>query len=89
MDARDRVREELLGWELDDDGIHKSVEVGDYAEAMGLTVRIALEAQRRNHHPDLLVTWGSVVITLVTHDADSSVTDADVDLAAWIDGILA
>lgn len=89
MDPLDRVREELLGWDLDDDGIHKTFEVDDYGAAMALTVRIGLEAQRRNHHPDLTVTWGSVAVTLVTHDADSSVTDADVDLAAWIDGIAA
>ena len=60
-------------------------EVADYGAAMGLTVQIGLEAQRRNHHPEITVGWGSVVVSLVTHDADNAVTDKDVDLAAWID----
>ncbi|MBY5162754.1 4a-hydroxytetrahydrobiopterin dehydratase [Salsipaludibacter albus] len=89
MDPLDRVREELLDWELDDDGIHRTIEVDDYGAAMALTVRIGLEAQRRNHHPDITVGWGTVKVSLVTHDADSSVTDKDVDLAAWIDGVTA
>lgn len=89
MDPLDRVREELLDWELDDDGIHRTFEVDDYGAAMALTVRIALEAQHRNHHPDITVGWGTVEVSLVTHDADSSVTDKDVDLAAWIDEVAA
>lgn len=85
MDPSDRVREELPEWSLDDDGIHRTFEVADYGAAMGLTVQIGLEAQRRNHHPEIAVGWGSVVVSLVTHDADNAVTDKDVDLAAWID----
>jgi 4a-hydroxytetrahydrobiopterin dehydratase len=89
MDPRDRVRDELPDWTLDDDGIHRTVDVEDYGAAMALTVRIGLEAQRRNHHPDITVGWGSVAVSLVTHDADASVTDKDVDLATWIDQVVA
>jgi 4a-hydroxytetrahydrobiopterin dehydratase len=89
MDPLDRVREELLDWTADEDGIHRTIEVDDYGAAMGLTVQIGLEAQRRNHHPDITVGWGKVAVSLVTHDADSSVTDKDVDLAAWIDQLVA
>lgn len=89
MDPLERVREELVGWTLDDDGIHRTFEVADYGAAMALTVQIGLEAQRRNHHPDITVGWGRVAVSLVTHDADSSVTDKDVDLAAWIDQLVA
>lgn len=89
MDPSDTAREQLPDWTLDDDGIHRAFEVADYGAAMALTVRIALEAQRRNHHPDITVGWGRVEVSLVTHDADSTVTDKDVDLAGWIDQAVA
>lgn len=83
----DDVRTQLPAWEVGEDGISRTFEVDDYGAAMALTVQIALEAQRRNHHPDMTVTWGSVAVSLVTHDAGSSVTDKDVDLASWIDDL--
>lgn len=72
-------------WELGDDGIRRTFSIPDYGTAMALTVRIGLEAQRRNHHPEITVGWGSVAVSLVTHDAGDSVTDKDVELARWID----
>lgn len=72
-------------WELGDDGIRRTFSTPDYGTAMALTVRIGLEAQRRNHHPEITVGWGSVAVSLVTHDAGDSVTDKDVELARWID----
>lgn len=83
------VRERLPKWDLDDNGIHRVVEVDGYGPAMGLAVQVGLEAQRRNHHPSMTVDWGRVAIRLVTHDADDAVTDKDVDLAAWIDDLVA
>jgi 4a-hydroxytetrahydrobiopterin dehydratase len=80
---------ELPDWEQRDGGIHRHVDVDDYGAAMALTVRIGLEAQRRNHHPDITVGWGSVDVSLTTHDAGGSVTDKDVDLARWIDEVVA
>ncbi len=85
----DQITAALPEWDLRDDGIHRTVSTSDYGSAMALTVRIGLEAQRRNHHPDITVGWGSVAVSLVTHDAGDSVTDKDVELAQWIDGIVA
>lgn len=85
MDPSDRVSEELPDWRHEDGGIHRTFSTSDYGTAMALTVRIALEAQRRNHHPEITVGWGSVAVSLVTHDAGNTVTDKDVDLARWID----
>lgn len=87
MDLQD-VRDQLPAWDVGEDGISRTFDVDDYGAAMALTVRIGLEAQRRNHHPDMTVGWGSVAVSLVTHDAGSTVTDKDVDLASWIDGVV-
>ena len=50
--------------------------------------RVALLAEQRNHHPDWSNSWNKVDIALSTHDAGSTVTDADRDLAAAIDELL-
>jgi len=83
----DEIAAALPDWDLGDEGISRTFSTSDYGTAMALTVRIGLEAQRRNHHPEITVGWGSVAVSLVTHDAGDSVTDKDVDLAQWIDGI--
>ena len=50
--------------------------------------RVALLAERRNHHPDWSNSWNKVEITLTTHDAGSTVTDNDREMAAAIDELL-
>lgn len=83
----DDVRDRLPAWDVAPDGIQRTYEVDDFAAAMALAVHVGLEAQRRNHHPDLTIGWGRLEVSLTTHDADSTVTDQDVDLAEWIEGV--
>ena len=52
--------------------------------AVAFAVRIALYAQRVDHHPDLLIQWGKVTVTWTTHDA-GGVTGRDVELARFMD----
>ena len=51
--------------------------------------RVALLAEKRNHHPEWSNVWNKVDITLSTHDAGDVVTDKDRELAAAIDNLLA
>lgn len=81
----DHIKEALPDWEVGEDGIHRTFDMDDYGSAMALTVQIGLEAQRRNHHPDITVGWGKVAVSLVTHDEGNAITQQDVDLATWID----
>jgi 4a-hydroxytetrahydrobiopterin dehydratase len=74
---------DLPGWEVRDGAFHHVIEVDGYRPAVGLAVRIAMEAEAANHHPDLLLTWGRVEITLVSHDV-GGITDRDVALARTI-----
>ena len=50
--------------------------------------RVALLAEKHDHHPDWSNSWNTVTIALSTHAAGSTVTDADRDLAAAIDELL-
>jgi 4a-hydroxytetrahydrobiopterin dehydratase len=49
--------------------------------------RVALLAEKRNHHPDWSNSWNKVVIELVSHDK-GEITDRDRDLAAAIDALV-
>jgi 4a-hydroxytetrahydrobiopterin dehydratase len=55
-----------------------------FPEAISLVNRVAEEAERANHHPDIDIRYTKVVFTLSTHDA-GGVTRKDLDLAAAID----
>lgn len=61
----------------------------DFNEAFGFMTRVALLAEKMEHHPNWSNVWNTVVIHLCTHDAGNVVTDKDRALAAAIDGLLA
>ena len=80
---------ELLDWEeLDDrDAIRRKFVFTDFNEAWGFISRIAMEAERRDHHPEWSNVWATVDITLSTHDCDG-LSSRDVELARFIDKIV-
>ncbi len=71
------------GWERRDDALHRTVSFDGYRDAVAFTVRVALEAEAENHHPDLVLSWGRVEVSLTSHDA-GGVTDRDLDMARTI-----
>ncbi len=86
-DERIRALAELNGWTEAEgrDAIRRSLRFGDFAEAFAFMTRIALVAERMNHHPEWFNVWNRVDVTLSTHDA-GGVTRKDIDLARAIDG---
>ncbi len=70
-------------WRQEGDAITASFPFGDYEQAFAFATRIALYAQRADHHPDLLIKWGEVTVTWSTHDA-GGVTRRDVDAALHV-----
>jgi len=66
------------------DAIVRSLRFKDFAEAFGFMARIALVAEKMDHHPEWSNVYNRVDILLATHDADG-VTELDVTLAAAID----
>jgi len=59
--------------------IAKSYAFGDFAAALAFTVRLGCIAERRDHHPDIELKWGSVRVVWSTHDAGGI---SDLDLGA-------
>lgn len=85
----DRVISDALAglqWERDGASLHKTVKRRDFAEAMVFVNRVAELAEEANHHPDISVSWNTVVLTLSTHSS-GGITRLDLDLAGRIDGL--
>ena len=86
--ARHAALQTVAGWiEVEDrDAIRKSYHFGNFAEAWGFLSRIALLAEKMDHHPEIFNVYNRVEIILSTHDADG-VSQRDIRLAAAIDEI--
>ena len=86
--ARHTALREIHGWaEVQDrDAIRKSYHFGNFSEAWGFLSRIALLAEKMDHHPEIFNVYNRVEIILSTHDADG-VSQRDIRLAAAIDEI--
>lgn len=80
----DEIVKGMRGWELKDGKLQKSFRFSNFIEAFGFMTRIALEAEKINHHPEWSNVYDSVTIRLTTHDA-GGITDYDVKLANIID----
>jgi len=84
--ARHTALRELHGWsEVEDrDAIRKSFHFSNFSEAWGFLSRIALVAEKMDHHPEIFNVYNRVEIILSTHDAEG-VSEKDVHLAQAID----
>ncbi|MGI8685458.1 MAG: 4a-hydroxytetrahydrobiopterin dehydratase [Acidimicrobiales bacterium] len=78
---------ERLGWELRDEKLVKVVERKDFGAAMEFVNAVAMLADSANHHPDIAISWNKVELTLWTHTV-GGITDADVEMAGAIEGLL-
>ncbi|WP_309601534.1 4a-hydroxytetrahydrobiopterin dehydratase [Sphingomonas sp.] len=74
------------GWAASADGkaIDKSFAFADFSEAFGFLTRVAMHAEKIDHHPEFTSVWNKVDFRLTSHDA-SGVTDRDAALARAID----
>ena len=86
---RERLLKDHPEWELTREGkaIQRTFQFGDFSEAWGFMSRVALIADRHDHHPEWFNVYAKVEITLTTHDADGLST-RDAKMARAIDGLL-
>ena len=74
------------GWSRIGDEIERTYEFSDFSGAMGFVTRVALAAEKANHHPDVDIRWNKVTLTLSTH-SEGGLTTKDLELADTIDGL--
>lgn len=87
-DARVQALAKLDGWREvpDRDAIEKTFQFANFNAAWGFMNRVALQAEKLDHHPEWFNVYGTVEITLSTHDCDG-LSERDIALASFIDGL--
>lgn len=76
----------LPGWKKNGNVIQRAFEFPSFAGAMIFVNKIAQAAEAANHHPDILINYNKVILTLVSHDS-GGVTQRDVRMAGKINEV--
>ncbi len=74
-------------WSGSADGLHRTVELPSFRDAVEAIVAVADVAEEMDHHPDVDLRWRTLHLSLVSHSA-GGVTDLDLELARRIDALL-
>jgi 4a-hydroxytetrahydrobiopterin dehydratase len=74
-------------WQETSNTLYRKFEFKDFSEAFAFMTRVALVAEKMNHHPKWTNVWNTVEIWLSTHDAGDVVTERDHKLARAIDAL--
>ena len=74
----------LDGWKVVSGKINKTFEFEDFVQAFSFMTRVAMEAEKMNHHPEWFNVYNRVRIDLVTHDV-GGISNYDIKLAKTID----
>lgn len=84
---RESALNALVGWQYDSEakGIRRNFHFGDFAEAFAFMTRVAISAEKADHHPEWFNVYNRVEILLTTHDA-GGLSARDIALAKQIDG---
>lgn len=77
----------LPGWKAEGNAIVKTFTFDNFYETMSFVNAVAHVANRRNHHPDLQVSYSKCVVSFTTHDA-GGVTEKDVEAAGAVEQLV-
>jgi 4a-hydroxytetrahydrobiopterin dehydratase len=75
-------------WKETNNQLVRSFEFKDFIDAFSFMTKVAIAAEKINHHPEWSNVYNKVEIRLSTHDAGNTVTDKDRKLASEIDKLL-
>ncbi len=76
----------LEGWLYDSGQISKTYEFSKYPDGPDFAQKVGVLAEELNHHPDILITWCKVRVSVNTHDV-GGISPYDFELARRIDGL--
>ena len=76
------------GWQEVEQALERRYRFRDFAEAMRFVNRLAEEAERADHHPDISISWNSVTVRWWTH-VKAAITERDVEMAQRTDDLAA
>ena len=76
-------------WEEKNNTLYRKFQFKDFSQAFAFMTRVALAAEKMDHHPDWRNVYNTVEISLSTHSAGDVVTDKDRKLAKTIDALVA
>ena len=75
-------------WTEENKKLYRKFQFKNFSEAFAFMTRVAIEAEKMDHHPLWTNVWNTVEVWLSTHDAGNIVTEKDRKLAAKIDSLL-
>ncbi len=87
----DQIKLALNGlkmWTYKDDKLLMDIKLKNFSEALSFLVKVGIEAERLNHHPEIHNIYNRVTLKLTTHDAANRVTQKDIVLARAIENLL-
>ncbi|MBZ0183430.1 MAG: 4a-hydroxytetrahydrobiopterin dehydratase [Melioribacteraceae bacterium] len=88
--SNDDIKNKLDGinnWDYENNSIKKEFELKDFSDALSFVVKVGIQAEKLDHHPDILIhSWNKVKINISTH-SKGGVTENDFSLAKLIDEI--
>jgi len=87
----DQIKLALSGlkhWRLEDDKLLMDINLSNFSEALSFLVKVGIEAEKLNHHPEIHNIYNKVTLKLTTHDAGNRVTEKDIVLARAIENLL-
>ena len=79
--------QDLTGWIIKDEKLHKDFEFDSFNEAFGFMTRAAMEIEKMNHHPEWFNVYNRLSVDLTTHDA-GGITQNDIHLAKILNSLL-
>ena len=77
-----------MSWTEKENTLYRKFEFADFSEAFAFMTRVAMIAEKMNHHPKWTNVWNTVELWLSTHDAGDVVTEKDRKLAQKIDELV-
>ncbi len=82
-EVEDKIKD-LEGWEVSGNEIRKVYKMKNFIDSIGFVNKVAILAEMADHHPDILIKYSKVSISLSTH-SEGGITEKDFNLAAQVE----